>query len=129
MRCAVTCADAPPPGRWVGWIWCFGNLIANTDMHRASASFWFTDEMPFKLAPCYEMLPMLYAPGVQGELGEREFVPRPPGAGVLDVWPDAARAAVEFWHRVTGEPRVSDSFRATAEENRVSLERALARFG
>jgi len=44
--------------RALRWIWCFGDLIANTDMHRANASFWFGDERTYTL-PFYDMLPML----------------------------------------------------------------------
>lgn len=116
-------------GRALRWIWCFGDLIANSDMHRANASFWFGDELPYRLAPFYDMLPMLYAPGTQGELGERNFAPRPPLAGVAEVWSDAASAALEFWERVIAEPRVSDSFRTIANRNRDTVRRLISRFG
>ncbi len=115
--------------RMLRWIWCFGDMIANSDMHRANASTWFGDELPFGLTPSYDMLPMLYAPGTQGDLGEREFAPRPPFAVVADVWADAAGAAVSFWERVTAETRISEAFRAIAERNRNIVRRQLTRFG
>jgi hypothetical protein len=120
---------ATEDARTLRWIWCFGDLIANTDMHRANAGFWFTDTLPWRLAPCYDMLPMLYAPGAQGDLGERPFAPRPPLAGVADVWSDAARAALKFWERVAAEGRISAAFRAIAGDNQAEVERMLRRFG
>jgi hypothetical protein len=116
-------------GRSLRWRWCFGDLIANSDMHRANASFWFGDDLPFNLAPGYDMLPMFYAPGAQGELGERVFAPRPPLAGVADIWNEAAAAALRFWEKVTAEEAVSDSFRAIAARNLETVQRLVSRFG
>lgn len=116
-------------GRVLRWNWCFGDLIANSDMHRANSSFWFGDDLPLGQTPFYDMLPMLYAPGPQGDLSERVFAPRPPFASVADVWADAAQAALSFWERVTAETRFSDSFRAIAAKNRDIVQRQLSRFG
>ena len=120
---------SPEAGRALRWLWCYGDLIANSDMHRANASFWLGDELPFQLTPSYDMLPMLYAPRAQGELGERVFSPRPPLAGVADVWSDAAAAALAFWDRVNAEQAISDSFRAIAGRNREGVRRLVSRFG
>jgi len=114
--------------RSLRWIWCFGNLIANTDMHRANASFWFGDTRPFTLTPFYDMLPMLYAPGSQGDLSERIFFPRPPASTVTDVWPGAAAAARLFWTRVVADTRISNEFRTTAQANLGVLLRLTDRF-
>lgn len=114
--------------RSLRWIWCFGDLIANTDMHRANASFWFGDQRPFTLAPSYDMLPMLYAPGSQGDLSERAFSPRPPLASVIDVWPDAATAAAVFWERAAADTGLTPSFRAIAGANFSALRRLVERF-
>lgn len=120
---------APEAGCTLRWRWCFGDLVANSDMHRANASFWFGGELPYQLTPSYDMLPMLYAPGAQGELGERTFAPRPPLAGVADVWSEAAAAALAYWERVAAERVVSDSFRAIAGRNREIVQRLIGRFG
>ncbi len=114
--------------RLLRWTWCFGDLIANSDMHRANASFWFGDDRPYQLTPFYDMLPMLYAPGAQGELAERPFAPRPSFAAVADVWNDAAGAALAFWQRVASDTRVSESFRAIATSNREGVQRLVERF-
>jgi serine/threonine protein kinase HipA of HipAB toxin-antitoxin module len=120
---------AQDEARTLRWVWCFGDLIANTDMHGANVGFWFADALPYQLAPFYDMLPMLYAPGAQGDLGERAFVPRPPLAGVADVWSEAASAALEFWGRVGAETRVSAPFRDIAGDNHAVIARLLQRFG
>lgn len=65
------------------------------------------------------MLPMMYAPGSQGELAEREFSPRPPMPVVAAVW--AAAAAIQFWARVAEDAMVSEWFRATATGNGKTL--------
>lgn len=114
--------------RLLRWIWCFGSLIANTDMHRANASFWFGDELPWRLTPFYDMLPMLYAPGAQGDLSERSFSPRPPLPGVADVWRAAAAAAEEFWGRVSEDPAVSSGFQRIAAGNLRIVQGLVSRF-
>jgi len=119
----------PGEARSLRWIWCFGDLIANSDMHRSNASIWFGDELPFRLAPFYDMLPMLFAPGPQGELGERNFSPRPPLPAVASVWTEAAAVAVEFWDRVAGDSRISDDFRAIARRSRATVDALRERFG
>lgn len=114
--------------RLLRWTWCFGDLIANSDMHRANASFWFGDDRPYQLTPFYDMLPMLYAPGSQGELAEPAFSPRPPFAAVADVWNEAATAALAFWQCVAHDPRISEPFRVAATTNRESVQRLVERF-
>jgi hypothetical protein len=116
-------------GRTLRWTWCFGDLIANSDMHRANTGFWFDDDQPHRITPSYDMLPMLYAPDTQGELVERNFAPRPPLAGVAGVWGNAAGAALEFWDRAAAEAQLSDGFREIAGRNRVIVRRLLDRFG
>ncbi len=114
--------------RTLRWLWCFGDLIANSDMHRANASCWFDNDLPFRLTPAYDMLPMLYAPGTQGDLGERTFAPRPPLAGVSDVWSDAATAALAFWEQVSTAATISDPFQAIARRNGETVQRLIDRF-
>lgn len=103
--------------RELRWLWCFGDLIANTDMHHNNASFRSAPRPPFALTPAYDMLPMMYAPGTQGDLAGRAFAPRPPRPAVAEVWADAAKAAERFWGLVAEDPLVSDGFRTTAAAN------------
>jgi len=94
--------------------WCFGQLIGNTDMHLGNASVWFGDEEPFRLAPVYDMLPMLFAPGAQGEIVPREFVVPPALPALREGRAEAAPWAREFWGRVEADERISAEFRALA---------------
>ena len=69
---------APGQARELRWRWCFGDLIGNSDMHRHNTSVAFGDEIPFRLTPSYDMLPMLYAPGTfEDDLEPRVFAPAP----------------------------------------------------
>ena len=87
----------------------FGRLIGNTDMHFGNLALFLEPELPLRLAPTYDMLPMLWAP-------------RPGDA-------TAAEMAQNFWQRVAGDGRISDCFRPHAEAARVSLLALRARFG
>lgn len=124
----VAAVDSPT-ARELRWRWCFGNLIANTDMHRANTSFWMDDSLPFRLAPVYDMLPMLFSPGAQGDLGERTFSPRRPLPRIAEVWIDAAAAATEFWHRVRADERISAGFRDIASRCALEVSRVRERYG
>jgi hypothetical protein len=115
--------------RELRWRWCFGDLIANTDMHPANTSLELTDQAPFSLTPSYDMLPMLYAPGPQGDLGTRPFAPRPPLPAVAAEWAEAAPAALAFWARVATDPRISADFRTLAQFAGATVQRLQTRFG
>jgi hypothetical protein len=108
--------------------WCFGRLIANTDMHAWNTSFWWRDELPLPLAPVYDMLPMLFAPSAQGEVAAREFSPPPPLPALQAEWTAASRWAIEFWERVSIDDRVSPEFRSIASRARGSVTTLAGRF-
>lgn len=103
--------------------WCFGRLIANTDMHLANASVWFGDAEPFALTPAYDMLPMLFVPGPQGEIVAREFTPDRPPPRLEGEWMAVAPWAVEFWGRVAAEERISPPFRELGRRARDAVAR------
>lgn len=107
----------------------FGELIGNTDMHAGNLAFRMSDELPFTLAPAYDMLPMLWAPGPQGELGERNFSPRPPLPAAAAEWREMLGLAREFWQRVARDERISRNFRATAKSAGGVLTHLAASFG
>lgn len=94
--------------------WCFGQLIANTDMHLANASVWFGDTEPLALAPAYDMLPMLFRPGAGGEIVPRQFNPTLPPSRLQEEWDEVRPWAEEFWRRVAAEERISPEFREIA---------------
>jgi HipA-like C-terminal domain len=97
--------------------WTFGQLIANSDMHFGNLSFFFSLEKDLKLAPIYDMLPMLYAPTSGDELPARQFEPALPTSENLDIWDDMANIAERYWRTVAANKRVSPQFRKIAEMN------------
>ena len=110
------------------WRWCFGELIGNTDMHRSNTSFWLDDAEPFGLTPSYDMLPMLYAPGAQGDMGVRTFKPRPPVPALEPVRKRAAVAATEFWSSVIADGGISAEFHAVAGLAALEVDRLARQF-
>lgn len=88
----------------------FGVLIGNTDMHAGNLSFWLDDSLPFRLAPAYDMLPMLWAPGVHGEITSRAFEPTRPAGIADDIWDEVSGWAGGFWRGLLEDPRLSGDF-------------------
>lgn len=93
-------------------LFCFGKLIANSDMHSGNLSFFNDGIIPFVLTPVYDMLPMAYA-----------NMDKPPASLVFidadlpdSIWNEARDLALRFWYRLSEQDDLSDSFR------RVSLE-------
>lgn len=107
----------------------FGELIGNTDMHAGNLAFRLTDSLPFELTPAYDMLPMLWAPGPQGELIDRIFAPQPPVPAAAEAWREMLSLAREFWSRVIADQRVSREFTITASQAGDVLTRLRGRFG
>jgi hypothetical protein len=64
---------------------------------------------------------MIFAP--EGtNLVERRFVPRPPTADNYDVWPDAARRAIDYWRRLADSNELSSGFRPLCSSARHAVE-------
>lgn len=120
---------APEQSADLRWRWCFGDLIGNSDMHRTNTSVVFDDDVPFRLTPSYDMLPMLWAPGAQGDLGQRIFAPRPPLPAIAILWKEVAPAALAFWSRVVADDRISREFRAIGQAAGATIQGMVARFG
>lgn len=119
--------------RRMRWLDTFGQLIGNTDRHFGNLSF-FVDAPDFfvkdtgqlRLAPIYDMLPMVFAPD-GASVVERPFVPRPPTADNLDVWLDAARCAVAYWSRLADVVELSSEFRERCARCRDAVEELTAK--
>ena len=107
-------------GESIEYLWWFGRLIGNTDMHAGNLSF--RPQGRLKLAPTYDMLPMMYAPLPGGEVPQRPFAPPLPLPPQREVWMRACRAALAFWERTAADTRISADFRATCEANGQRLE-------
>lgn len=103
-------------------LWHFGQLIANSDMHDGNLSF-----LPgLRLAPVYDMLPMLYAPERGVEVAARNFQPALPTPAERPAWEKARTAAQEFWRRAAQDARISRNFRSLCAQNARHLQRLLA---
>jgi len=90
-------------------IWHFGRLIGNTDMHLGNMSFLLTPKPPLTLAPVYDMLPMIYRPGLEGQIPGIQKLPEAPPSQKGE-----AAMARDFWARVASHHAVSASFREIA---------------
>lgn len=86
-------------------------MKGNTDMHDGNLAF-----LPnMRLAPAYDMLPMMYAPLRTVELVERKLNAALPLPKERESWMHAAKAAVVFLRRVEGDERISSAFRRIAK--------------
>lgn len=99
----------------------FGRMIGNTDMHDGNLAF-LSD---MRLAPAYDMLPMMYAPQRGVELVERQLKFSLPLPKERETWLLAANAAAVFWRRVEADERVSSEFRRIAGVNVLELEQSV----
>jgi hypothetical protein len=97
---------------------CFGRLIANSDRHPGNLSFyWNPGDARARLAPVYDMLPMLYAPTTGGEDAGRTFQLPTYDHTLLSAWKTALPMAKEYWETLAGDTRLSKEFRRIAREN------------
>ncbi|MBF5041549.1 type II toxin-antitoxin system HipA family toxin YjjJ [Simulacricoccus sp. 17bor-14] len=111
----------------VRWLDVFGQLTGNTDRHLGNLSlFAEVDATPLQVAPCYDMLPMLFAPH-DLQVVERDFKPEPPTSETLDVWSTAAAQASAYWERLAASPHLGDALRARAEHCGAQLAQLRAR--
>jgi len=110
----------PEVANHLRWLWAFGEMIANTDMHFGNASLVLVDpsKPTFSLAPAYDMLPMLYRPR-DGEIVSREFVP--PLVASATRWESARQHALSFWEAAANDDRISAEFREICGRNRDVL--------
>lgn len=101
---------------------CFGELIANTDMHWGNLSFFLPEKSPFPLAPVYDMLPMRFRPSSTGEVTAREFKPSLPKPEDQTAWLEMYSHARTYWQRIAEHPPISDDFKAIAQNAIEALE-------
>ena len=94
------------------FLWCFGNLINNSDMHLGNLSFAIEGDV-FRLLPLYDMCSMGFAPRSGGEVSPYSFVPMGPKRINIDeeVYTATKGMAHDFWERIAGDKRISDEFR------------------
>lgn len=107
----------------------FGGLIGNTDMHFGNLTFWLDDALPLRLAPAYDMLPMLWAPRIADATPAPEFAPTLPLPADREIWQEAAVLAEAFWRRVAADDRVSSDFAQIADRAGQTVTRLRTHFG
>jgi hypothetical protein len=98
-------------------VWWFGNLIGNTDMHYGNASLCLRPNLPLSLAPVYDMVPMLYRPGIEGLLPDNPISPVPPPPEAMPIWIEAVDLAERFWSELAKHSLASVSFKDIASRN------------
>ena len=101
------------------FLWVFGLLINNTDMHLGNLSL-AIDGGVFRILPVYDMCSMGFAPK-SGDIRPYSFVP--PDIDTLDGLDDMKASlpairdmAHDFWNRVAEDDRISDEFRSFLEQ-------------
>ena len=92
-------------------LFCFGRLIANSDMHSGNLSFFYDGQMPFALALAYDQLPMAYASGKQ-HISQITVDTDLPGC----AWAQALPLALCFWQTLAEQPLLSESFQNIAAQ-------------
>lgn len=90
------------------FLWCFGRLINNTDMHLGNLSFAIESNV-FRLLPLYDMCSMGFAPKSGGEVPAYSFDPtEPKRVNLSDNIIDSIKImAFDFWERVACDERIS----------------------
>jgi hypothetical protein len=97
------------------WLYAFGSLIANTDMHSGNLSLIYRRNNKFDLAPIYDMLPMLFRP-IDGTIPDRDYTPPNPRKSTMQQWESALESAIRFWEKVSINECLSDGFREICQE-------------
>ncbi len=83
-------------------IFAFGHYIGNTDMHSGNLSFFVDDVITpkIRLAPVYDMLPMMWRPDIhQGVLSHSPVRQQLMPSGFAQAHEDARTWAIEFWEQ------------------------------
>ena len=108
----------------VASIYLFGQYIGNTDMHFCNLSF-FVDDLKtpvFISTPVYDMLPMMWRPGVHGGELEPAALRAQPQPGGFEVEAGQARAwAAVFWRRASQLGTISPILRDASAANAALL--------
>jgi hypothetical protein len=125
------CARKLHTGKWITaedrdrmiQLHCFGQLIANTDMHFGNLSFFLPGEaLPYPVAPVYDMLPMYFRPSGTGEVVERRFKPALPKPEDQAAWLEMYPRAITYWQQVRQCPDISTDFQNIAEQAITTLQ-------
>ncbi|HEY0973730.1 MAG TPA: type II toxin-antitoxin system HipA family toxin YjjJ [Solimonas sp.] len=101
----------------------FSELIGNNDRHLGNLSVIDTPGPTAHLAPAYDILPMLYAPGHHGlRHSAMDETHRAQAERALHALPDewaprVTEAARAFWNRCAADSHIGDAMRAISAQN------------
>ncbi|KAB8039769.1 hypothetical protein GCL60_05760 [Silvanigrella paludirubra] len=93
----------------------FGHFIGNNDMHLFNLSFYFSKNKVIKIAPVYDMLPMLFRP-MNNQIVPKTFSPPLPLPEDSNIWDKAYQLAIQFWNAVLNDKNISSSFKVIAQD-------------
>ncbi|PHS73196.1 MAG: phosphatidylinositol kinase [Cycloclasticus sp.] len=95
------------------YLWLFGKLINNTDMHLGNMSLSIHGDV-FSLLPIYDMCSMGFAPKKNGEVQPFSYVkPDLPEVGFTQRQLKSVETLVDqYWHLILKDERISDEFRS-----------------
>lgn len=113
----ISAADAET----IAVVWCFGRLIANTDMHAGNLSFYYEGDGKLRLAPVYDMLPMAFAPLRSGAMASSHALTITPVAAGKH-WRQAYEMAEQFWALLLVNAAISAEFRAIVQSMQLELQ-------
>lgn len=105
----------------IAFIWCFGRLIANTDMHGGNLSFYYAGEGELTLAPVYDILPMAFAPLRSGAMAFSHTLTITPVAQGKH-WRKAYGMAEQFWAELLTHTDISAEFKGIARTMQLELQ-------
>jgi DNA-binding transcriptional ArsR family regulator len=85
----------------IATIYAFGHYIGNTDMHSGNLSFFVDDVITpkIRLAPVYDMLPMMWKPDPYAGLSDSPVRAQLMPAGFVHEQAQAREWAIEFWEK------------------------------
>lgn len=109
-----------PELKAIARIHSFGHFIGNTDMHFGNLSFFVDDVIKpsIRLAPVYDMLPMMWRPDPHFGLSDSPVRPQPLPTGFAAEQEQARQWAIGFWEQATQLDIGADLQAASAESAR-----------
>lgn len=99
------------------WLSVFGSLIGNNDQHFGNISLIMLDGSKlYRLAPAYDVLPMVYRPA-DSAVPSRPLTVPAVVSGARKEWSSALECAGQFWKQTKSDIRISTDFRTICSEN------------
>jgi len=108
---------SPQDAASLRWLSVFGSLIGNNDQHFGNISLIMLDDSrQYRLAPAYDVLPMIYRP-MDGAVPTRPLTVPAIVSGAPNEWSSAVESASKFWNQTKSDIRISEEFRIICLEN------------